>query len=231
MPAPKKPPPQLELDAAAIDDGWSLPSEFEIPKPDKTASKTQGDVAAAAKPAPKARKRLEDWFDEIDLGWVLPDDEQPHGPPAPEEVAAGPADIDAYEEIEVTTEVEPVEAEAVEPEPVEAEAVEPEPVEAEAVEPEPVEAEAVEPEPVEAEAVEPDEPAPDDHRIDLNTATVQDLLALPGVGPKKARAIIAWRDQHERFATVADLAQVNGFGEKSVAKLAHRLAARAPDAA
>jgi competence protein ComEA len=51
-------------------------------------------------------------------------------------------------------------------------------------------------------------PAP----LDLNTATVGQLDALPGVGPAIAQAIVAYRDKHGAFASVEDLADVPGIG-------------------
>ncbi len=55
--------------------------------------------------------------------------------------------------------------------------------------------------------------------INLNTATVEQLDTLKGVGPGKAKAIVAYRDKNGPFKTVDDLKKVKGFGEKSLAKL------------
>jgi len=48
--------------------------------------------------------------------------------------------------------------------------------------------------------------------VNLNTATADDLDALPGVGPATAAAILAYRDQHGPFASVDDLGEVRGIG-------------------
>ena len=48
--------------------------------------------------------------------------------------------------------------------------------------------------------------------VDLNTATVQQLDALPGVGPVTAAAIVAWRDANGKFTSVDQLADVDGIG-------------------
>ncbi|MFT3855035.1 MAG: helix-hairpin-helix domain-containing protein [Ilumatobacteraceae bacterium] len=48
--------------------------------------------------------------------------------------------------------------------------------------------------------------------IDVNTATAEQLDALPGVGPSTAAAIIAYRDAHGPFAIVDDLGEVRGIG-------------------
>ncbi|GAC57216.1 putative competence protein ComEA [Gordonia hirsuta DSM 44140 = NBRC 16056] len=56
-------------------------------------------------------------------------------------------------------------------------------------------------------------------KVDLNTATMTELDALPGVGPVTAQAIISWREQHGGFTSVDQLAEVNGIGPGKLAKL------------
>ncbi len=53
-------------------------------------------------------------------------------------------------------------------------------------------------------------------RVDLNTAGLEALCTLPGVGEQRARAIIEYRKQYGRFATVADAAAVPGLTEAVV---------------
>jgi len=48
--------------------------------------------------------------------------------------------------------------------------------------------------------------------VDVNTATVDQLDVLPGVGPTTAAAIVAYRDQHGPFQTVDQLGEVRGIG-------------------
>lgn len=55
--------------------------------------------------------------------------------------------------------------------------------------------------------------------LDLNTATVEDLDALPGVGPVTAEAILAWRAAHGRFDSVDQLGDVDGIGPARLEKL------------
>lgn len=55
--------------------------------------------------------------------------------------------------------------------------------------------------------------------VDLNAATVEQLDALPGVGPVTAAAIIAWRDANGRFAGIDQLGEVNGIGPARLEKL------------
>lgn len=55
--------------------------------------------------------------------------------------------------------------------------------------------------------------------IDLNTATVQQLDTLPGVGPVTAAAIVAWREHHGKFTSVDQLGEVDGIGPGRLEKL------------
>jgi competence protein ComEA len=50
-------------------------------------------------------------------------------------------------------------------------------------------------------------------RVDINTASADELARLPGIGPAKAQAIVEHR-AHETFARVDDLRKVKGIGEK-----------------
>ncbi|MFH1312821.1 MAG: helix-hairpin-helix domain-containing protein [Candidatus Eisenbacteria bacterium] len=53
--------------------------------------------------------------------------------------------------------------------------------------------------------------------LDINTATREELMALPSIGPTRAGAIIEWRDRNGLFEKVEDLVQVKGIGEKTLA--------------
>ncbi|WP_180687294.1 ComEA family DNA-binding protein [Streptomyces gossypiisoli] len=55
--------------------------------------------------------------------------------------------------------------------------------------------------------------------VSLNTATVEQLDTLPGVGPVLARHIIDYRTQHGGFRSVDELREVNGIGERRFADL------------
>lgn len=55
-------------------------------------------------------------------------------------------------------------------------------------------------------------------RIDIRTASKEELMALKGIGPKRAEDIIAYRETHP-FQNVNDLLQVSGIGPKTYQKL------------
>lgn len=56
--------------------------------------------------------------------------------------------------------------------------------------------------------------------VDLNTADAETLQTLPGIGPAKAAAIIAYREEHGPFAALQDVANVPGISEKMTEKWA-----------
>lgn len=55
--------------------------------------------------------------------------------------------------------------------------------------------------------------------VNLNTATVEQLEALNGIGPAKAQAIVDYRKKNGNFKTVDELNNVPGIGDKTLAKL------------
>lgn len=58
--------------------------------------------------------------------------------------------------------------------------------------------------------------------IDLNEASAMELVALPGVGPGRARQIVARRERR-RFRTKRELKRIKGIGAKTYAKMAPML--------
>jgi competence protein ComEA len=61
-------------------------------------------------------------------------------------------------------------------------------------------------------------PAPS-AKINLNTATAEQLSEVPGVGPKLAARIVEHRQKEGSFRAVAELLNVKGVGEKNLVKL------------
>jgi competence ComEA-like helix-hairpin-helix protein len=56
-------------------------------------------------------------------------------------------------------------------------------------------------------------------KLNLNTATEEQLMMLPTVGPAKAERIVAWRKKNGGFKRIADLRRVKGFGYKTFKRL------------
>jgi competence protein ComEA len=59
--------------------------------------------------------------------------------------------------------------------------------------------------------------------LDLNSATLDQLETLPGIGPSLGQRIIDWRTAHGRFTTVDELREVSGIGDARFADLAPRV--------
>lgn len=58
-----------------------------------------------------------------------------------------------------------------------------------------------------------------DPLVDLNTADLAALDALPGIGPVLAQRVLDWRDRHRRFSDVAELGEVAGIGDTLLGRL------------
>lgn len=66
---------------------------------------------------------------------------------------------------------------------------------------------------------------PGDGTVNVNTASVAELMSVDGIGRAAAERIVADRDEYGRFSSVDDLARVEGFDEERVRGLAGRLSA------
>ncbi|HEV8375877.1 MAG TPA: helix-hairpin-helix domain-containing protein [Candidatus Polarisedimenticolia bacterium] len=62
-------------------------------------------------------------------------------------------------------------------------------------------------------------------RVNLNTATVDELTTLPGIGPSYAKRIVEFREKNGPFKKVEDLLNVQGIGEKTLEKIRDRVVA------
>ena len=63
--------------------------------------------------------------------------------------------------------------------------------------------------------VTPEEAPP----VDVNTASLEELDTLPGIGPALAERIIEYREEHGPFEAPEDLLEVKGIGESVLAGL------------
>jgi comE operon protein 1 len=52
--------------------------------------------------------------------------------------------------------------------------------------------------------------------VNINTATLEELQTIKGIGKKKAEAILQYRKEHGAFRTKEDLLQVKGIGKKAL---------------
>lgn len=60
---------------------------------------------------------------------------------------------------------------------------------------------------------------PESDLVDINTAGLEELMTLPGIGEVRAQAILDYREEHGPFEYVEDLIQVPGIGEGILAGL------------
>lgn len=58
-----------------------------------------------------------------------------------------------------------------------------------------------------------------DGKVDLNTATEAELMALPGIGTAKAKSILAWRTEHGGFSQIEDLMKIEGIKDGVFSKI------------
>lgn len=63
----------------------------------------------------------------------------------------------------------------------------------------------------------------EDDRININTADVDTLTGLNGIGKAKAEAIIAWREENGGFSSVEEIKNIDGIADKTYEKLKDRI--------
>ena len=61
--------------------------------------------------------------------------------------------------------------------------------------------------------------------ININTASVDELSALPGLSKKQAQRIVDYREQNGDFDSIEDVMNIKGIGEKAVNKFAYYITA------
>ena len=54
------------------------------------------------------------------------------------------------------------------------------------------------------------------YRVDINSAGIDGFCSLPGIGEKKARAIVTYRQLNGPFSSIEELENVDGISEKSI---------------
>lgn len=65
--------------------------------------------------------------------------------------------------------------------------------------------------------------------INVNTATVEQLTMLPGIGEKTAKAILSYRQANGPFRTLDEVAKVKGISKKKLDKLRQNLSIQGPN--
>lgn len=55
--------------------------------------------------------------------------------------------------------------------------------------------------------------------VSINSATMEQLQMLPGIGEAKAKSIIEYREEHGKFSNIEELKNISGIGEALFAKL------------
>lgn len=62
-------------------------------------------------------------------------------------------------------------------------------------------------------------------RVNVNTATAEEIASLPGIGPSYAKRIVEYREKNGPFKRVEDLLNVQGIGEKTLDKIRDKVVA------
>ena len=72
-------------------------------------------------------------------------------------------------------------------------------------------------------AVSGSQSASGEARININTASAEELTSLSGIGPSRAEDIVAYRESHGAFKTIEDIKSVSGIGQSIFDKIKDRI--------
>ncbi|MDP4179005.1 MAG: helix-hairpin-helix domain-containing protein, partial [Bacillota bacterium] len=65
-----------------------------------------------------------------------------------------------------------------------------------------------------------------DGKVDINTATKEELDKVSGIGPVTADKIVQYREKNGNYKTIDDLKKIGGIGDKTLEKFKDKLEAR-----
>ena len=60
-------------------------------------------------------------------------------------------------------------------------------------------------------------------KIDLNSATLQELTVLPGIGTALAKEVLSFRDMHGPFSKISDIMQIHGIGKHTFERIKDKI--------
>lgn len=64
---------------------------------------------------------------------------------------------------------------------------------------------------------------PEDGKVDLNTASKETLMTLPGIGEARAEAIVAYRSEHGRFCSIEEIQNISGIKSALFEKIREKI--------
>jgi competence protein ComEA len=74
-----------------------------------------------------------------------------------------------------------------------------------------------------AAAPQPQGQAAPEAKVNINTASAEELTALPGIGPSYAQRIVEHREKNGPFKRLEDLLSVRGIGDKTFERIRDRI--------